>query len=984
MASIYQIIKNTSTKRLFIVEAIDDLPESAPESSLYFVRDGRRLYVYGSQGPIPIVTENDPPTWVNVPDDDPTVILINNVFVQRLSYDDPEEIIGVFNFTVLTGSVGGNNSATKIDDDIVQIETAQAAQFSLRFTASDGANTIVQVSNFTVRQEEWSEIQQLRMNLENTTNSNLGNGLSVNQDFIFAGAPGAQTVEVYKRDGSTWSSHETLTPTSSSSAYGFSLASHGDFLLVGAPDAVSNNGQIWLYEYNSANDSWEYAADTTVLSSSRSGFSVDLHNNFAVVGGPNNNTVVVYNLQNSTLDDSIVLNASNISGIASGDDFGFSTAIDVTPSGSIYVAIGSPGDESNRGSAYAVVLSYDNVFSIEDQTKITGQYDGAGDEFGFSVDIQEYELAVGVPNSDLNNLNSGLVYVYKENPLNGDWNETDSLLTSSANSNSLFGTSVRFNRNILYPGGNYVKSIVIGAQLDSATGSVYSFEYDAANDRYVQHRQILDINASSSDFFGKNISTQNNELVIASTGAESLTGTTNNTGKVYVYNLEKAENVAEFTNSPFTAYLKQGTTETYDIAVTHPDGLEVTLSIYSVANIDAERVSITDGVLSVDMPSDNVDNVTVTIGVEDQYGRIALQENTFIPTNTDNIEITSSDLFNPQTGTYTVTVNNSSAEVYTVSAVPTSNISENQIGVSGNTITINDLVQDEVTPLSFRAIVETGANGYIDYLDVSRTFRWTFDVDDLSYDSVSLNIAGLGNNQTGIYFRPNGTRMFIFVGSSAQRVNQYDLSTAWDLTTASLSDTTASVDVQTNLPAGFTMSRDGTKFYVTDNNTGYLYQYAMSTAWDLENVTYEGRFNHRNQDTQPYDMVFNDTGTKLFVLGRDNDSVYEYTVTTPWDITGTVTYNSVSLSVNGQDASPAGILLDDTGTKLYYTGISNDDIHQYNLSTAYDLSTAVYSGLSSALQGGNPYGFYVKQDDGTKLYIISNNGDTVYQYSTGL
>lgn len=980
MASVYQIIKNTSTKRLILVDAISDLPQTAPQSTLYFVRDARRLYVYGELGPIPIVTENDPPEWLTVPEGTNT-IFIGDVFVQRLSYDDPEQVRGTFNFTVLSGSVGGNNSAEKIDDDVVQIETAQSAQFTLRFTATDGVNEIVRLSDFTVRQEEFEAISQLRLTNENTVNSNLGTGLAVNGDYVFAGAPGAQTVEVYKRNASnTWTAHETLTPTNSSEGYGHSVASHGNYLIVGAPDAVSGNGQIWLYSYNSGTDSWEFADETTILANSRSGFSVDMDRGFAVVGGQNNNTVVLYNLQNGDLESSITLNSGNISGIASGDLFGYSVAVDAP--NNIFVAVGSPGDESNRGSAYVIELSYDTNFSIQEQSKLTGQYDGAGDEFGYSVDIQEYEVAVGAPNSDLNNLNSGLVYVYKINPLNGDWSETDSLLSSDANSNALLGTSVKFNRETLYPGNQYVKSIVIGAQLDSGRGAVFNFKYNSTNNRYVQYKKITDPDGASSDAFGKNLATQNNELFVSSTAAESLTGTTNNVGKVSFFRLEKA-NIAEFANSPRTVYLKQGTTETYDIAVSHAEDLDTTLSIYSLDNITADNVSLVDDVLSVTMPADAVDNVIVTVGAEDENGRISLQENTFIPTNTDNIEITSSDKFNPETGAYLVTVNNSSGEIYSVSAIPKENISENQIGVSGNTITIYDLIQDETTALSFRAIVETGANGYIDYLDVSRTFRWTFDVNNLTYDDVSLSIAALGNNQAGIYFRPDGLRMFIFVGSSTGRVNQYNLSSAWDLTTASLSPTTASVTGQTSIAAGFTMHKDGTKFYVTDLNTGLLYQYGLDSAWDLNNVTYEGYFDHRTQDIQPYDLVFNDDGTKMFVLGRDNDTVYQYTVSTPWDITGTVTYDSESLSVTAQDASPGGILFDNTGTKLYYTGISNDNIHQFNLSTAYDLSTAVSANQSFDI-GSNPYGMYAKQDDGTKLYIIALNGDAVYQYSTGL
>ena len=983
MTQRYQTVKNTSTKRLVIVDLVSDLPETALTSTLYFVRDGRRLYVYSDNGPIPIVTENDIPSWVDLPGST-NVVLLDNVFVQRLEYDDPEQIIGTFSFSVTQGSVNASNSIDLIDGEVFAVDSNVPANFTIRFSASDGANEITALSEFILRQEEYVEADSFRLANEATPNSNLGTSVAINGNFSFFGAPGIQEVVVHKKNAfNNAVFHQTLSPSVDSPGFGTSIASAGNYLVIGAPTAVNNNGQVWLFTYVEETDQWIELDYISILSNGQSGTSVDIYNDFVVVGGPNSNRVDCYNVSNGAFGTSFPLTVSNITGVTGSDKFGQSVAIDVRPSGTLYIAVGAPGDESNTGSAFNIKLSYiaenNPQFALLDQTKILGQYSTTGDEFGFSVDILEYELAVGAPNNDLNNLNGGIVYVYKENPLNNDWNETDVLLTSSANSNALFGSSLKFNRDILYPGGSYLKSIIVGAQLDGGAGRVYNFKFDSENDRYVEHRQILTSDGSSSDFVGKSVAVQDNEILIGAPGKESATGLVSNVGIVYEFRLEKAENVAEFANSPFTAYLKQGTTETYDIAVTHPDGLELTLFIYSVANIDAERVSITDGVLSVDMPSDNVDNVTVTIGAEDQYGRIALQENTFIPTNTDNIQITSGDLFNIEEGEYTVTVTNPSTEIYSVSAVPMTNLSENQIGVSNNTIIINDLLQDASTPIAFRAIVETGANGYIDYLDISRTYTWTVNIDQLTSDNVSFAVSNTGVDPDGIYFKNDGTKMFIYQMQNAT-VYQYSLSTAWDITTATSEDSFSTG--QLILPSQFTMSHDGLKFYVSDNNTGYLYQYAMSTAWDVSNVVYEGQWSHRDQDTAPYGMVFNDTGTKLLVLGRDTDSVYEYTVTTPWDITGTVIYQSNSLYVNPQDASPAGIFCDDKGTKLYYTGISTDQIYQYDLITPFDLSTAVYSGKSFSVGPGNPYGLYIKQDDGTKLYILVAN--TVYQYSTGL
>jgi hypothetical protein len=71
------------------------------------------------------------------------------------------------------------------------------------------------------------------------------------------------------------------------------------------------------------------------------------------------------------------------------------------------------------------------------------------------------------------------------------------------------------------------------------------------------------------------------------------------------------------------------------------------------------------------------------------------------------------------------------------------------------------------------------------------------------------------------------------------------------------------------------------------------------------------------------------------------------------------------------------------GYKLFTIRSSNDTVHQYNLSSAFDLSTASYSSISFSVasQETTPYSLFFKPD-GTKMYIAGNTNDTIYQYST--
>ena len=54
-----------------------------------------------------------------------------------------------------------------------------------------------------------------------------------------------------------------------------------------------------------------------------------------------------------------------------------------------------------------------------------------------------------------------------------------------------------------------------------------------------------------------------------------------------------------------------------------------------------------------------------------------------------------------------------------------------------------------------------------------------------------------------------------------------------------------------------------------------------------------------------------------------------FDVTVGYDLANAA-YDSVSFSLSGQDTNPRGIVFNPTGTKMYVVGFSSDRIHQYS------------------------------------------------------
>ena len=125
------------------------------------------------------------------------------------------------------------------------------------------------------------------------------------------------------------------------------------------------------------------------------------------------------------------------------------------------------------------------------------------------------------------------------------------------------------------------------------------------------------------------------------------------------------------------------------------------------------------------------------------------------------------------------------------------------------------------------------------------------------------------------------------------------------------------------------------------------------------------------------------------VANREFDSVmfkpgiidYAAGSTSTWNIS-TAVYASLSISVSSQSSNPGGVTFSSDGTKMYIVDLGNQNVYQYTLSTAWKVSTASYASLSISVSGqsSNPFGLAFSPD-GTKMYVLDNNSETVYQYT---
>lgn len=288
-----------------------------------------------------------------------------------------------------------------------------------------------------------------------------------------------------------------------------------------------------------------------------------------------------------------------------------------------------------------------------------------------------------------------------------------------------------------------------------------------------------------------------------------------------------------------------------------------------------------------------------------------------------------------------------------------------------------------------------------------------------------FSVGAIDNAPVGMWFKPDGTKFFL-MGNQNDSVFEFTLATPWAISTASYTGNSFSVATETTAPTGLTFDPSGTKMYV-----GGIYEYTLSTAWDITTASYTQTF-----ALTAFNFVFNDDGTKIFYAynsGNNNYRAAERPLTTPYDIstTGSITdfvgimdglannggvqargvffdkyggifyyivYDNGSISgtaasrivmrftsgyfdVTAQETTPESLFFKTDGTKMYVLGRAGDDVNEYNLSTAWDVTTASYvQNFSVSAQETAPSSLYFKPD-GTKMYVLGDSGNDVNEYT---
>lgn len=244
-----------------------------------------------------------------------------------------------------------------------------------------------------------------------------------------------------------------------------------------------------------------------------------------------------------------------------------------------------------------------------------------------------------------------------------------------------------------------------------------------------------------------------------------------------------------------------------------------------------------------------------------------------------------------------------------------------------------------------------------------------------------LDISSEGSYPSSINFNDDGTKLYsIMYDGSSYNPFQYTLTSAYDLSTGSYANKKGTT-VETANDSDSYFKSDGTKVYIL-GDLAVVGQYSLSSAWDISTESYDSKsFDASAQDSATKAICFKSDGTKMYIFGHFTQTIYQYALSTAWDVS-TASYESKSFYTGSQQQSVRGIRFNTDGTKLYLGGATPDGIHQYTLSSGWDISSASYDNkyLNTSDKDVTTMGMEIKPD-GTKVYIMGRYTKCAYQYA---
>ena len=292
---------------------------------------------------------------------------------------------------------------------------------------------------------------------------------------------------VFIQRGSDWDYSRILNAPDGASGgrFGSSVALRDNTFVVGAPGRLGGDDPGAAYVFIRPDDRWgsEYKVTYNVkltmpdgVAEARFGYSVAVHGDMVVVGAPGADAAYVFTRPASGWEQvSAPARLTPPYGVL-GEQFGHAVAI-----AGDSVVVGALGGENGDvpGAAYVFTMPDAGWADTSDSVKLTASDGAAGDRFGFAISALGDTIVVGAPDNESGD-RAGAAYVFTK-PDTGwvDTSNSGKLTASDGSEGDRFGHAVSVSGEFIVVGAHgsdiALDGDAAGTQESGDSGAVYAF-----------------------------------------------------------------------------------------------------------------------------------------------------------------------------------------------------------------------------------------------------------------------------------------------------------------------------------------------------------------------------------------------------------------------------------------------------------------------------------------------------------------------------
>ncbi len=248
----------------------------------------------------------------------------------------------------------------------------------------------------------------------------------------------------------------------------------------------------------------------------------------------------------------------------------------------------------------------------------------------------------------------------------------------------------------------------------------------------------------------------------------------------------------------------------------------------------------------------------------------------------------------------------------------------------------------------------------------------------------------------GLTFNNDGTKMYTLRSElKVDAVIEHTLTTAYDISTATVNNTKVvhvSGGNDSHVPTQVVFNNDGTKMFIVNHAGRKTVDYwSLTTAFDVSTATFDGEYSLIGKEQRANSIAFNNDGTRMFIAGVGNNSqvrIHEFSLDTAFDLSSGVTQLNTEDLISFQNHID-GVTFNYDGTKMYTITLMNSDVpslaldlmYQFKLTTPYDVSTLSLEGTYTVSSVSGDSREVVFSNDGSKMFIIDDDNDKVHEFN---